>query len=105
VLAISFAVAALCQTTHPAVKQVQVPDSTAAIGLAEKALTDIYGKKLVMSERPFNTSLHDGVWHVAGTLYCHDKKGNVITDPCVGGVAIADIRQSDGRVLLTGHTK
>jgi hypothetical protein len=28
----------------------------------------------------------------------------VVKDACVGGVAMADIRQSDGHVLRTGHT-
>jgi len=49
--------------------------------------------------------LSDGIWHVAGTLYCKDEHGKVITGRCVGGVAMAYIRQSDGRVLKTGHTK
>jgi hypothetical protein len=103
VLAIAMALSALCQTTGTT--PVKVPDSATAASLAEKALTKVYGKKVIESERPFKASLSDGVWHVTGTLYCKDEKGNVVKDACAGGVAMADIRQSDGRVLRTGHTK
>lgn len=82
----------------------RVDDSSAAIKLAERALVKVFGEKHIKSERPFRAWLADGVWHVRGTLYCKDKKGNVITNACVGGVAMADIRQSDGKVLQTGHT-
>ena len=103
VLILAMALSALCQTTETT--RVKVPDSATAASLAEKALAKVYGKKVIESERPFNASLSDGVWHVTGTLYCKDEKGNVVKDACVGGVAMADIRQSDGRVLRTGHTK
>jgi hypothetical protein len=84
---------------------VAVPDEATAVQLAEKALAKVYGKEKVDSERPFAATLSDGIWHVAGTLYCKDKHGKVIRGRCVGGVAMAYIRQSDGRVLKTGHTK
>jgi hypothetical protein len=103
VLAIAMALPALCQTTGTT--PVKVPDPATAVSLVEKALTKVYGKKVIESERPFKASLSDGVWHVTGTLYCKDEKGNVVKDVCAGGVAMADIRQSDGRVLRTGHTK
>ncbi|HEY6270631.1 MAG TPA: NTF2 fold immunity protein [Terriglobales bacterium] len=83
---------------------VAVPDQATAVKLAEKALAKIYGRKQIQSERPFSAELTEGIWHVAGTLYCKDNRGNVITGDCVGGVASAEIRQSDGRVLKTGHT-
>ena len=101
-LAIAMALSALCQTTETT--PVKVPDSATAVSLAEKALAKVYGKKVIESERPFNALSSDGVWHVTGTLYCKDEKGNVVKDACEGGVAMADIRQSDGRVLRTGHT-
>ena len=103
VLAIAMAPSALCQTTETT--PVKVPDSATAISLAEKALAKVYGRKVIESERPFSASLSDGVWHVGGTLYCKDEKGNVVKDACAGGVAMADIRQTDGHVLRTGHTK
>lgn len=103
VLAFARALSALCQTTKTT--RVKVPDSATAVSLAEKGLAKVYGKKVIESERPFNASLSDGVWHGTGTLCCKDEKGNMVKDVCVGGVAMANIRQSDGRVLRTGHTK
>ncbi len=82
-----------------------VPDETTAVNVAEKALTKLYGKDKVLSERPFKASLADGIWHVAGTLYCRNKQGNWVTGACLGGVATANVRQRDGRVLKTAHTK
>jgi NTF2 fold immunity protein len=82
-----------------------VPDEAAAVKVAEKALAKIYGRKQIQSERPFTAKLSDGIWHITGTLYCKDRQGNVIKDACLGGVALADIRQNDGRVLKTGHTQ
>lgn len=84
---------------------VAVPDEATAVKIAEKALAKIYGGKTIQSERPFKAILRDGIWHVGGTLYCKDEHGKVITGRCDGGVAMAQIRQSDGRVLKTGHTK
>lgn len=100
VLAGAIALSASGQTTKPAVK---VPDAVTAVTIAEKALISVYGKKQIDSERPFTATLSDGVWHVEGTLYCKDKNGNVVRNACVGGVAMADIRQRDGRILRTGH--
>lgn len=98
-----FAAAQTSSTT--ATSTVKVPDAATAVSLAEKALEKVYGKKHIQSERPFTATLSDGVWHVSGTLYCRDAKGNVTTGTCVGGTAEADIRQSDGRILRVIHTK
>lgn len=83
----------------------KVSDAAAAVSIAENALAKVYGKRKIESERPFTATLSEGVWHVAGTLYCKDEKGRVITNRCVGGDAMADIRERDGRVLRTGHEK
>jgi len=101
-LAIGMSVCAVCQNAEPASSS-KVPDAAAAIELAKKALIGVYGQKVIDSEQPFKASLSDGIWHVSGTLYCRDKASNVAKDTCLGGVAMADIRQSDGRVLRTGH--
>src|SRR5215469_5963991 len=79
-----------------------VPDEAIAVSIAERALVKVYGKTKIESERPFKGVLRDGIWHVGGTLYCKDKHGNVTIGGCAGGVAMADIGQSDGRVLKTG---
>jgi len=96
---------ALSQSAEPASTPVKVPDSGTAVSIAEGALAKIYGKRTIEAERPFNASLSEGIWHVGGTLYC--GKDHRITGPgrCLGGVVMADIRQSDGKVLKTGHGK
>jgi len=99
----SLAPSSVVQTSVPT--STKVPDSATAVGIAEKVLTNIYGKKVIESERPFTVVLSDGIWHVYGTLYCKNNEGNVITNMCLGGVASANIRQRDGHVLRTGHTK
>ena len=104
ILFTALAAVSLAQQTdnsHP----VAVPDEATAVKIAEKALAKVYGEKKIDSERPFKAKLRDGIWHVWGTLYCKDQHGNVITGPCLGGVAIAEVRQRDGRVLNTGHEK
>ncbi len=83
---------------------VKVPDSRTAVNIAEKALAKIYGKNKIEAERPLWGVLSNGVWLVAGTLHCKDTNGNDTT-VCVGEVAMADIRQADGKVLRTGRTK
>jgi hypothetical protein len=103
ILFMLFAAGAFAQQTHDS-PSVAVPDQATAVKLAEKALSKIYGRKHIESERPFSAELTQGVWHVAGTLYCKDNRGNVTTGVCVGGVAMADIRQRDGRVMKTEHT-
>jgi hypothetical protein len=99
----SLALSSVGQTSAPT--STKAPDSATAVGIAEKVLTNIYGKKVIESERPFTAVLSDGIWHVYGTLYCKDNQGNVIAHMCLGGVASVDIRQRDGHVLRTGHTK
>jgi hypothetical protein len=84
---------------------VKVSDAATAESIAKRALVKTYGKDSIESEKPFRAALSNGVWHVAGTLYCRDKDGKVVAGLCPGGVAFANIRQSDGKVLRTGHTK
>ena|SRR5215475_13901977 len=104
ILFTAIAAAALAQQTdnsHP----VAVPDEVTAVRVAEKALGKVYGEKKIDSERPFRARLRDGIWHVWGTLYCKDQRGNVITGACVGGVAMAEVRQGDAKVLNITHEK
>ena len=105
ILLMTIAASVFAQQTTDHRSPVVVPDETTAVKIAEKALTKIYGKGQIQSERPFTAKLTEGIWHVRGTLYCKDQRGKVIANACVGGVAMADIRQSDGRVLRTVHTQ
>jgi hypothetical protein len=70
-----------------------VPDAASAVRIAVAVWEPIYGKQHIASERPFHVTLRDGVWHVRGSL----RRG------WIGGVAEADIRQSDGKVLHIIH--
>jgi hypothetical protein len=81
-----------------------VPDEATAVRIAEKALSRIYGRKVIESERPFTATLTNGVWHVVGSVHCGDQHGAAKSVPCAGGAATADIKQGSGRILKTGHT-
>jgi hypothetical protein len=79
-----------------------VPDSAAAVQIAEVALVPVYGKKQIESEKPFTAVLKDDVWTVSGTLRCSDGKGGTTTH-CVGGTAIVMISRTDGHIISMGH--
>ena len=81
-----------------------IPDSQTAVDLGRAELTHVYGKKQIQSEEPLTADLKDGVWTVAGTLWCSDGKGGR-TNECLGGVAVIKIRQTDGHVLSIIHYK
>jgi hypothetical protein len=81
-------------------RSVSVPDSEAAIKIAEATLIPVYGKNKVISERPFHASLNDEVWTVTGTLHCKDNKAT-----CKGGVAIVRLSRAEGRVISMSHGK
>jgi hypothetical protein len=85
-------------------RPVAVPDEATAAQIAEKALTRIYGRKVIESERPFTATLTNGIWHVVGSVNCGHQPGTEASVPCAGGAAMADIKQSNGRILKTGHT-
>jgi hypothetical protein len=72
-----------------------VPDQQTAGRIAEAVWIPIYGEEHIKSERPFKARLENDVWTVEGTL----PKG------FVGGVAIAEISKSDGRILRVSHGK
>lgn len=82
---------------------VTVPDAVSAVAVAEKALSRVYGKVHVTGERPFYARLSNGIWTVGGTIYCKGRDGRLTTDSCAGGAAVAEIRQSDGKVLRIVH--
>jgi hypothetical protein len=72
-----------------------VPDAETAIRIAVTVWEPLYGKKNIASERPFRVTLRGGIWHVSGSL----------PPLTAGGVAEADIRRSDGKVLRIMHGK
>jgi len=74
-------------------KRGYVPDEQTAIAIAVAVWTPIYGKDHVESEKPFHAKLHGGVWTVTGSL----------PEGYVGGTALAEIAQDDGRILRVIH--
>ncbi len=70
-----------------------VPDTASAIRAAVAVWEPLYGKRQIASDRPYRVTLRDGIWHVTGSL-----------PPLTpGGVAEADIRRHDGKVLRIMH--
>jgi hypothetical protein len=100
-LAILLASSLLCQGRKS--KPRVVPDSAAAVAIAEAALIRVYGRKQIESERPFTATLNKGVWTVTGALHCPDGKGGTTTI-CAGGVAGIEISKDDGSILRMWHT-
>ena len=76
-----------------------VPDKETAITIAIAVWTPIYGKKQIEKQKPYRAKLIDGVWFVQGTLN-HSKK-----EIKVGGVAMAEISKTDGRIIRVSHGK
>lgn len=70
-----------------------VPDKSTAIKIAEAVWIPIYGQKQIESEKPFQARLSGEVWIVEGTLPRGDE----------GGVALAEISKSDGRIIRVTH--
>lgn len=69
-----------------------VPDAETAIQIAKAVWFPIYGRDNIEKQKPFTAHLRDGVWTVTGTLHAQ-----------VGGVALADIAQTDGKVIRVTH--
>ena len=68
-----------------------VPDSTAAVSIAEKTLIHSYGKT-IESERPFTATLKEGIWTVTGDLHCGSSM-------CTGAPAVVQISQADAHIV------
>jgi hypothetical protein len=66
-----------------------VPDERTAAAITVAVWTPIYGEKQIASGKPYAAILKEGIWTVEGS----SPKG------WVGGVAIAEIAQSDGRII------
>lgn len=103
-----FAIIAMAVLSAPAVAQAhttpKVPDAAAATRIGEAALTRVYGKKQIEAERPFTAKLKNGVWTVAGTVRCKDRKGNP-SSTCFGGAGVVQIEQKSGHIVSIAHYK
>ena len=72
-----------------------VPDAATAIKIAVAVWEPIYGRDHIAQMKPFHAALNGSVWTVQGSL---PSRGP-------GGVPIAEIAQSDGRILRISHGK
>ena len=72
-----------------------IKNKETAIAIAEPILFEIYGKKNIRSERPYECYLIDGYWYISGTL----PKGTL------GGVFEIIIYSKDARVVKIIHGK
>ena len=70
-------------------------DKATAIGIAVQEWERIYGKAKIESESPYHAVLKNDVWYVSGSL----------PDGRKGGVAEAEIRARDGRIIKIQHGK
>ena len=72
-----------------------IKDSQTAIAVVEPILFKIYGKKNIISERPYECYLIDDYWYISGTL----PKG------WDGGVFEIIISAKDGKIIKLIHGK
>jgi len=72
-----------------------VPNAATAIKIAVAVWEPIYGREHIAGEKPYTAVLNDGVWTVRGFT----------AERLLGGVAIAEIAQADGRILRVSHGK
>ena len=70
-----------------------VPDSSTATRIAEAVWIPIYGEEQIRNQRPYRAALQGASWVVRGSL----PPGQP------GGVAVAEIARSDGRILRVSH--
>jgi hypothetical protein len=88
-------------------KKGYVPDNQTAINIAVAIWTPIYGKEQIAREKPYHARRRGNVWIVTGSLSQKMPTTHTGVSPNrpVGGVAIAEIAQIDGRVLRISHGK
>lgn len=91
-----FVPAAYSQTPHNfKPTQGYVPDAGTAIKIAVAVWEPIYGQEQISRQKPYTAILANGIWIVEGSLPKHTR----------GGVAVAEIAKSDGRILRVSHGK
>ena len=69
-----------------------VSNQETAIRIAVAVWEPIYGVAEIAKQKPYRARLESGIWIAEGTLHSG-----------LGGVAVAEIAKSDGRVLRVSH--
>ncbi len=72
-----------------------IKDSLTAINIAESILFDIYGKRIITKQRPYETYFIDNYWIITGTL----PKG------WKGGTFLIIIDSRNNKILRITHGK
>jgi hypothetical protein len=72
-----------------------IKNKATAIAIAEPILFDIYGKKEIINERPYECYLVDGYWYLSGTL----------PKDWLGGVFEMIINSKNGEIIKLTHGK
>ena len=78
-----------------------MPTADVAIAIAEAVLVPVYGKNVVISERPFHAILKDHLWIVTGTVPCEGAPPGAV---CPGGNAEVRISKKTGRIVYMMHS-
>lgn len=102
-VALAGVAALVAQTPQHSVKPKDrfVPDAKTATRIAVAVWEPIYGEAQIAAEKPYIARLGtNGVWTVEGSL----PKG-VLGSAVKGGVAVAEISKSDGKILRVSHGK
>ena len=72
-----------------------IKSTSTAIAIAEPLLFDIFGKEMILQEKPYEIYLLDGYWYIAGTIPKGSKGG--------GFEMIFSAR--DGKIIRLTHYK
>jgi hypothetical protein len=75
--------------------KILLPTQATAIAVAEPLLFNIYGKRTIIEQRPYETHLINGLWYIAGTL----------PKDYLGGTFELIIDAKDSRVIFLSHGK
>ena len=98
VILLNFFIAIICVAQEPKHNYIPkdgcVPTAEVAIKIAVAVWEPIYGADKIAGEKPFRATLTGDVWTVESSM---PKQFNL------GGVAVAEISKTDGRVIRISH--
>ena len=82
-----------------------VPDEATAVRIAENALSRIYWQDSDRIRETIHSNTIKRRLARRRISQLQDQHASAKSVPCVGGAAMADIKQSSGRILKTGHSE
>ncbi|HEY2580499.1 MAG TPA: NTF2 fold immunity protein [Mucilaginibacter sp.] len=90
------------KTDYPVNVKSIIDDKETATAIAELVLFKIYGKKSIISQRPYEIYLIDDCWFIRGTLPAAKTAGGITTE-VVGGTFLIILSSKDGRIIKLDH--